>query len=381
MSQNAIAKLTRQIEAEPDNAWLYEKRGWAYGQVREWVKAQADYGRAIVLEPEEIWFWLSRAHLNLHLGHLSLASRDLEQATQLDPENPMVYVRWASYYKRIHEPQLALAKYDRAIALKPLDPDYHRVRAEVLADMGELGRALDGFAEALRLDPQLASTYYKRAYALLYNNPSVQPEAVLSDLDLAIRLDPEKQWYRRDRAFIYFVAGRWQEAIDDFAAQDIPYMFSMCKYAGAEIAVFVYLAQLWQGKEVEGREFVTNFLDWYAVELAADPDDSAVRGDWGWPLPLAHYLVGSTDEIAIFERLYRQLSESELIEREAIEDEIREAHLVLGERLLALNQPVQARSHFQQARGLPMRNPMRWVLDRRLADDSYQPPESTEGTG
>ena len=117
--ERAIADLTEFIRLHPNWVGGYFNRGNAYDAKRDFDRAIADYSKALRLNAK-------------------------------DPEG----IQWnrgrAYWHKRDYEH--AIADYDEAIRLRPNFADWHRIRAEVREEVGELETAIGGYRTALSLD-------------------------------------------------------------------------------------------------------------------------------------------------------------------------------------------------------------------------------------
>ncbi|MCH7510921.1 MAG: tetratricopeptide repeat protein, partial [Chloroflexi bacterium] len=82
----------------------------------------------------------------------------------------------------------ALAADDRALQLRPDDPESLMGRGVALGDMGRYQEALQTYERALQLRPDNPGTLYNRA--CLYSLWS-KPDEALEDLRRAIGADPE----------------------------------------------------------------------------------------------------------------------------------------------------------------------------------------------
>jgi tetratricopeptide (TPR) repeat protein len=260
-----------------------------------------------------------------------------------------------------------VADLDKAIDLEPLEPSYRCRRGLLWLRKEQLGRALADFDEAIRLDPDNAHFHYERARAYLYHDSEVRPENALPDLDEAIRLKPDARWYREDRGHIYFYLGYWAKAAEDFACQDIAYTYRLCPERGASPVIWLYLARMFQGEEPIGIEAVERYLDWYSTVAPAGPDALPFAERSDWPVPLARFLAGQTDERELLATPSLDLSKPDLLPYEEVEERVKEYHFVMAELLLSRGSRDESREHLKKARFLPARNPMSWVVDRQLS--------------
>jgi tetratricopeptide (TPR) repeat protein len=92
------------------------------------------------------------------LDAIAACSRIIE----LDASNGMAYYNRASMYSNRKEYDKALADFDGAAALMPLDANIHNNRGLVFAHMGRTNEALRDFDCAISLNPS-ATAYFNRA--------------------------------------------------------------------------------------------------------------------------------------------------------------------------------------------------------------------------
>ena len=93
----------------------------------------------------------------------------------------------------------ALADFDRALALRPNNPEDHCNRAGALADLGRIDEALAGFTRAIALMPAMAPAYYNRADVLMRIGRPAEALARLRPGDRALSGDgggarPARRW-------------------------------------------------------------------------------------------------------------------------------------------------------------------------------------------
>ena len=81
-------------------------------------------------------------------------------------------------------------------------------------NLGEYRRAIEGFTEAIRLDPQYAQAYRNRGDAYYRLG---EPERAIEDYDEAIRFDPQDTEAYNNRGYAYQSLGMNEEAERDLA--------------------------------------------------------------------------------------------------------------------------------------------------------------------
>jgi tetratricopeptide (TPR) repeat protein len=153
--------LTEKIEADPNNAVLYFKRGEIYRSYMEWDHALADYEKACRLDPLLLEAELSRAQVFLSIGFFHTAEFVLNQFIQAHPDSqfiaPAFVARGRTRVKLGKFPQAA-SDYSHAIErIEHPKPEYFLERARAYAAGGEqyIDKALEGLDQAMGKWPQI----------------------------------------------------------------------------------------------------------------------------------------------------------------------------------------------------------------------------------
>ncbi|NQT39917.1 MAG: tetratricopeptide repeat protein [Planctomycetes bacterium] len=114
-----IGELDKELQANPNNAAAYRRRGVCWFIEDEYEKAIADFSEAIELNPGAADVLIDRGRSLDHKGEYDKAVADFSEAIRLDPKSAL-----AHYYR-------GRSRYDR----------------------GEYGKAIEDFTESIRLDP------------------------------------------------------------------------------------------------------------------------------------------------------------------------------------------------------------------------------------
>ncbi len=183
---NALADYTRAIQYNPKFARAYNNRGVLrefQGDLRE---ALADYTRAIDSDPGYAQALLNRGDLYRGAKEYQKALQDYVQALGVEL-TPAALIRVARVHYEVKD-------YDAVVnlctlSIQKVDPDFapnYAFRGAALARKGQLDLAVADYNKAIALNPNYAWAYYLRgeAHEALGN---AGPSA--TDYDKAVRLD------------------------------------------------------------------------------------------------------------------------------------------------------------------------------------------------
>jgi Tfp pilus assembly protein PilF len=126
---------------------------------------------------------------------------------------PLAYNNRGVAYKNMGLLNNAIADFDRAIALDPLEYKAYNNRGVLYKDMGLLDMAIGDYDKAIQIMPDRAGTYISRgiAYSLMGRN-----DRALKDFDKAIFLSSDNYEAYLNRGAFYFSVGDYSHAVSDF---------------------------------------------------------------------------------------------------------------------------------------------------------------------
>lgn len=145
-------------------------------------------------------------------GDNDRAIADYDQAIKLDPINAKAYDNRGNARKAKGQSDLAVADFDQAIKLDPNNAIAYFNRGSIWDDRGDDDRALADYDQAIKLKPD---------YAKAYNNRGLIREAkgdlalAIADLDQAIRARPNDFQPYFGRGRIELTTGAWPKALVD----------------------------------------------------------------------------------------------------------------------------------------------------------------------
>lgn len=214
----AIADFTAAIELDPQSAAAHSQRALEYNILGRWADAIADLDRAIELRPERADQYNGRAFAHMNLGNwdqvVADASQAVDRAADDDPLIPIYLSNRATAYAKLGQPALALADFDRGIALDPANVTTHQNRLLLLVELGRLDEAR---AAAFALNADLASEPAEGHLLLadVLRAAGLFEEALL-ELDAAIDLDSDSAILLMARATAHSERGDNTAACVDF---------------------------------------------------------------------------------------------------------------------------------------------------------------------
>ena len=107
-------------------------------------------------ENAQAWAWLGEA--KQHLGQDG--GEELARAVRLDPFDASIRALYGLYWKRVDEPQKALAQFQWAAAIEQNNPAYQAALADAFTFASDLPSALTSYLHAIELAPNEA-TYWR----------------------------------------------------------------------------------------------------------------------------------------------------------------------------------------------------------------------------
>ena len=126
-----------------------------------------------------------------------------------DPGNPQAHFEQGAALAGSLQFDQAVARYDRAIALKPDYAEAYAARGVALLGLKKFEQAVTSFEFALFMKPDLAWVHFHRAEALRTLN---EPEAAIAAYEKALAIDPENGVARGQMCFMQMLLCDWPRA-------------------------------------------------------------------------------------------------------------------------------------------------------------------------
>ncbi len=156
----------RAAEMSGDDPVILAVLGAVHTFVRNYGAARVLLERAVTLDPNAAWAWSRLGWLENYTDQPQKAIADFERALRLSPIDPMNfnnYVGIGSAHEVAQEYEEAAAFYRRALEERPNATWIYRNLASVLSGAGRVEEARQVFAELMRYYPDLTISKFKQA--------------------------------------------------------------------------------------------------------------------------------------------------------------------------------------------------------------------------
>jgi tetratricopeptide (TPR) repeat protein len=164
---------------------------------------------------QQAWYMLGKTYLQL-------SEDSLKKINEIDPNSVVAHEIAGEIDESMHNYDVALVEYKKAIDLAPQQPGTHMHMANAYWLIGKWESAQEEFKAELVNDPNNCSARWKLANAMLEANDS--NEDALSELNQSIQRCPELMQARVDRARALVRMGKQADALPDLlmAEKDSP---------------------------------------------------------------------------------------------------------------------------------------------------------------
>ena len=179
-------------------------------QARDWRAAHEAIGRASDLKPRDPSFHIHRAQCLLALGRRAEALESAQAAERCAPDSALIWDLIGTLRSFALDQRGALAAYDRAVALAPLDPRFAYNRASVRRFLGDLAGAEADYDRVISLKRLDFEAYLNRS-ELRTQSAARNHVAELESLPPEARRD----W--RGEVQIRFALGKEYEDLGEYA--------------------------------------------------------------------------------------------------------------------------------------------------------------------
>ena len=234
--------LDEAINRQPKDASALVIRALASSEAKDFEAADRDIAAALAAEPNSPYALHAKGSVAMARGDYTAAVAALTNALSRFPTNGPMLAQRASAYRQLREYERALEDTEAALRTGFVSPDLRLLRINILVAQGELQRtaaetnllvkenptadyalvaagkaysaigmtdlAMDTFAKALAIKP-MGYIYVNRSQV----RPFADVAGRLSDLDAALKLEPNDPAALGDKAELLMRQGRAAEAV------------------------------------------------------------------------------------------------------------------------------------------------------------------------
>ena len=192
-------------ESETESVIQYVT-AYAYLDRGDFVEAEKYFNTVVELEPGFARAWDGRGQARMFNGEVEEALLDFDRAISLKPNLAQAYAHRA--FARVTTGDSAGAERDaeKSLALNADQLDAHIVLGRLLAESGRFDEALERFDRAVALAPLEGSVYWWRGR--FFRDFAEDYERSKADFDRAVDHSPAQATIYIDRALLEIYAGR-----------------------------------------------------------------------------------------------------------------------------------------------------------------------------
>lgn len=173
--RDAIDYYTRAIRTNKgevgieDVAKIFQDRGVAYMNLRQYDEAASDFSNAMRLDGNNASFSSDRGLANYYLRQFDQASDDFSKAIEKNPRSVSPYAYRGMVFMETKNYDRAIQDYSKAIEIDPKNATAYYNRGLAYKYKGLHDKALQNFDKALEIAPKDHTAGYQKAaiYALL----------------------------------------------------------------------------------------------------------------------------------------------------------------------------------------------------------------------
>jgi tetratricopeptide (TPR) repeat protein len=207
-----IAKLNKEIAADPENAELYNKRAILLYEKEKLDEAFADIRTALNLDSSNADYFLTLSDIYFAKGKIKNCTRSIKKAMELDDKNTDALLKYA-------ELQLYYDKYDSTLIFigKVLEIDKLNAKAYFMKGMayklkGDTAKAVSSFQTTIDQDPEYYHAYIQLGMLYATRHSKLAEDYYFN----AIKLDTESIEAHFNLGVFYQDDTLYDEAIEQY---------------------------------------------------------------------------------------------------------------------------------------------------------------------
>lgn len=204
--------ISRQIEADPENAELYYQRAVVYFDQKYLDRALLDIEDALKHGAENPLYHFYKGKVLYAMNRTQDAAKAYEQALSVKPDYQEARLKLATLYYLVKEHQKSIDALNVIVAAEPTNAEAQFYKGMNQKEMKDTGRAVASFQKALELD----NNYYDAAMQLGLLFTEKRDPIAKEYFSTAIRLNPRSTEAYFGRAYYYQLTKQYQKALFDY---------------------------------------------------------------------------------------------------------------------------------------------------------------------
>jgi tetratricopeptide (TPR) repeat protein len=201
--------LRHAIQLDPKHRESWFNLGRLQLERQQWSDALASFDKCVALSPDDVEALVSLAMAAIETGATDRARQALSKARELAPEDPQALVQLGVLAAREQRFDAAREFFESALKIDGSRGDAHLLRAKALVQLGDAGKAIGAFQDAVRwleepsTDPQRAQQRFEARYDLgVLLVQRGQGQDALQFLESALELQPDGPYAAQLRELI-----------------------------------------------------------------------------------------------------------------------------------------------------------------------------------
>ncbi|MGK7916452.1 MAG: substrate-binding domain-containing protein [Prochloraceae cyanobacterium] len=175
-AQRTIARYSKRIDKNPEDAQAYKQRGCILVKLHEYEKAILDCSEAILLNPQDLQAYYFRGIAFFNLKRYQEAISDWNEVILFNSQLAEAYYYRGQAYAVLQEYEQAIADFEQVILLNPECAQAYHHRALIYHAQGEYNQASADYEQSIRLEPNNSLAQLNRS--IIDNKLKVADEEV-----------------------------------------------------------------------------------------------------------------------------------------------------------------------------------------------------------
>jgi tetratricopeptide (TPR) repeat protein len=209
-NERAIGFYTRAIDCTGGYADAYVNRANAYYELNQPLLSLKDLDLLAMKKPDTIVLYQLRALNFWKLHNYTDAIRNFAKMLERTPDDADILINLGTIYSSKKQFDSARYYLNRALQLKPGEPNTFNALALIEAENGNLIKASEWLEKALKINPHDAYFLNNKGYIHLLDG---NYDEALPLINESIGIDPYNGWAYRNKGLFYLKTGNADEAI------------------------------------------------------------------------------------------------------------------------------------------------------------------------